>query len=279
MTNFDIDLRCGRLTRMKGKIIDAPANAEVELDSPNGLPEGPYGKQALDQHGAFHFDLLEPGEYTVVVHRNRPGDDLPYFAPVHLGEAGPRDLELVLPPFARIEGVVRTPRTDLQWQGTLRVTLGRQGYDTEVRVGPEGRFVWNAIPPGEWNLTVDTSLVYRADDPKRRLYLNAAPARTLRVTESGNLPLELTLTDEAARIAGTVDEPGMVNVTHVGDGLSSSRVAVPRPDGSFELTVEPGDYRVSLSGSADCARPGEDVKVESGASASVHLKACGATGN
>ncbi len=279
MTNFDIDLRRGRLVQMKGKLAGAPANAQVELDSPNGLPEGAYGKQALDQHAGFHFDLLEPGDYTLVVHRNRPGDDLPYFAPVHLGEAGLRDLDVILPPFARIEGMVRTPRTDLHWQGTVRVTLGRQGYDTEVRAGPEGRFALNAIPPGEWNLNIDTSLAYRADDPKQRLYLNAAPARTLRVTEGGNLPLELTLTDEAAHIAGTVDEPGMVTVTHLGDGPSSSRVAVPRPDGSFDLTVEPGDYRVSLSGSANCARMGQDVTVQSGGSAKVHLKACGADGN
>ena len=54
----------------------------------------------------------------------------------------------------------------------------------------------------------------------------------------------------------------MVTVTHLVDGLSSSRVTVTRPDGSFSLTVEPGDYRVSLSGSA-----------------SVHLKVCGASGN
>jgi hypothetical protein len=279
MTNFDIDLRRGPLAQMKGKIVDAPANAQVELDSPNGLPEGPYGKQALDEHGGFHFDLLEPGDYTVVVHRNKPGDDLPYFAPVHLGEAGVQNLEVVLPPFARIEGVARASRADLRWAGTLRVMLGRQGYDTEVRVGPDGRFAMNAIPPGEWHLTIDTSLSYRADDPNRRLYLNAAPARTLRVAEGGNLPLELTLTDESARITGTVDEPGMVTVTHVGDGPSSSRVAVPRPDGSFELSVEPGDYRVSLSGSANCARLGEDVTVQSGAGTSVHLKACGSAGN
>ena len=225
MTNFDIDLRRGPLAQMKGRIINAPANAEVELDSPIGLPEGPYGKQALDQHGGFHFELLDPGEYTVVVHRNRPGDDLPYFAPVHLGEAGLRDLEVVLPPFARIEGKVRTPRSDLQWKGTVRVMLGRQGYDTEARAGPEGPFVLNAIPPGDWNLNFDTSLAYRADDPKRSLYLTAAPARTLRVAEGGNLLLELTLTDAAAQINGTVDEPGMVAVTHLGDGLSSSRGA------------------------------------------------------
>jgi hypothetical protein len=46
MTNFDIDLRRGRLVQMKGKLVGAPANAQVELDSPNGLPEGAYGKQA-----------------------------------------------------------------------------------------------------------------------------------------------------------------------------------------------------------------------------------------
>ena len=279
MTNFDIDLRRGPLVQMKGRILDAPANAEVELDSPNGLPEGPYGKQALDRLGGFHFELLEPGDYTVVVHRNRPGDDLPYFAPVHLGEAGLRDLEVVLPPFAHIEGVVRTLRSDLQWQGTLRVTLDRQGYDTEVRAAPDGRFAIGAVPPGAWNLHVDTSLVYRADDPKQRLYLAAAPPETLRVTEGGNLPLEFTLTDDTAHINGTVDEPGIVTVTHLGDGLSSSRVAVPRPDGSFNLTVEPGAYHVSLSGSARCASMGENVNVESGGSASVHLKACGAAGN
>ena len=60
MTNFDIDLRRGPLVQISGSILDAPANAEVELDSPMECPEGPYRKQALDRLGGFHFELLSP---------------------------------------------------------------------------------------------------------------------------------------------------------------------------------------------------------------------------
>jgi len=210
-----------------------------------------------------------------VVHRNREGDDLPYLAPVHVGEAGVQDLEVLLPPFARIEGTVRTPREDLKWSGMLRVTLGRMGYETEVRVGPEGRFVLNAIPPGEWYLAIDANLAHRADDVAFRMYVNPAPPKTLRVTESGNLPLELLLTGEAGKITGTADEAGLVTVTEASGLFSSGKVAEIAQDGSFHLDVAPGEYRVGLGAAALCSQL---VTVQGGESVSVHLKACTASG-
>jgi hypothetical protein len=277
VTNFDIDLRRGRLVDVKGKVVDALAATEVELDSAKGLPEAGYGKRRLDPQAGFRFDLLEPGDYTVVVHRNQEGDDLPYLAPVHLGDAGLQDLEVVLPPFARIEGTVRTPHADLAWAGTLRVMLGRAGYDTEVRVGPEGRFALHAIPPGEWNLVIDTKLTHRADDVARRMYV-IAPVASLRVTESGNPPLELLLTDVPGKITGTVAEPGVVILMQVSGTLSTMQTVQVAPDGSFSAEVGPGEYTVAFANSTPCALMPERVAVQSGASVSVHLKLCAASG-
>ena len=273
-TNFDIRLRRTRLVEMKGKLLGAPAAAEVELDSRNGLPEGAYDKRVVDEDGGFRFDLLEPGDYTVVVHRNRPGDDLPYLAPVHLGETGVQDLEVVVPPFARIEGMVRTGRADLRWEGVVRVMLEKLGYDTEARCGPDGKFVLNAVPPGEWNLTVDSSLAHRAGDAARRMALNTAPPKSLRVTESGNAPLELVLTDEIGRITGMADEPGLVTVSQDGGSLRSSRAVMTGTDGSFLMEVAPGKYAVGMAGAASCSKTSESVTVAAGGTVSVHLKAC-----
>ena len=272
LTNVDVSLRRTRLVEMKGKLVDGPADTEVELDSANGLPDGTYGKRKLDEHSGFHFELLEPGNYTLVTHRNLAGDDLPYLAPIHLGEAGVQDLEVVLPPFARIEGTVRTARADVKWEGTVRVTLGRLGYDTEVRVGPEGRFALNAIPPGEWNLAADANLV---EAPK--MYVIGLPNK-LHVTESGNPPLEIMLTDETGTITGTVEDPGPVLVTVApdGGGVSTWRMAMSKANGSFTVEVAPGEYRVAAAGGKECALRFEKVTVPSGGSVSVHLKACAA---
>ena len=277
-TNFDIQLKRSPLVEMKGRIPDAPDNAEVELDSSRGLPDGPYNKRKLDAHGGFHFALLEPGDYTLVVHRNRPGDDLPYLSPVHLSDTGVQDLQVVLPLFARIEGAVRTLRADLRWEGVLRVMLGRLGFDTEVRVGTDGRFALNAIPPGEWNLAIDTSLTYRAGDARRRMYLNTQPPALLNVTEGGNAPLDLVLTDTTGRITGRADEPGLVTAFQAGVSRLS-RFAMPGADGTFEIEVPPGEYEIGLTGGADCAKAKQKVSVTGGASVSVHLKACGADQN
>ncbi|SPE40967.1 conserved exported hypothetical protein [Candidatus Sulfopaludibacter sp. SbA3] len=276
MSNFDIRLRRARLVEMKGKVVDALAETEVELDSGGGRPDETYGKRKLDEHGGFRFDLLEPGAYRLVVHRNRAGDALPYIQTVHLGQAGVQDLEVELPAFARIEGVVRTVPPDVKWEGTVSVQLGRWGDNTEVRVGPEGRFAWNAVPPGDWNLMVDANLVHRADDPRRRLYVVGSPRGLLQVRESGNPPPEIKLTDETGRISGTVEEQNVVTVAQVDAAFPFGRLAFPQADGSFAIDVPPGQYRVMIAGGKECSKVAEKVTVEVGITVRVHLKGCGA---
>ncbi len=277
--NFDIDLRRTRLVEMKGRVVDAAETTEVELDASRGLPDGPYGNRTLDEHGGFQFDLLEPGDYTLAIHRNRPGDDLPYLTLVHLGEAGVQDLQVVLPPFARIDGTVRTAREELHWDGLLRITLGRLGYETEVRVGPDGQFTLNAIPPGEWNLLVDSALARRADDPTRKMYVGPELPASLRVTEGGNAPLEIVLTDQAARITGTVDGPGLISIRQEGSAHSTWRMAVPEANGAFGIDVSPGEYMISPMGDAPCAKAPAKVTVKSGETVNVQLKTCRGTEN
>ncbi len=275
VTGFEIRLRRSRLVDLQGKLVDAPEGAEVELDSRNGLPEGAYDRRAVASDGGFRFELLEPGEYTLVVHRNRPGDDLPYLAPVHLGEAGVEDLEVELPPFARLEGTVSPERAGLKWEGVLRVILGRLGYETEVRVPPDGRFALQAVPPGEWNLTIETNLAYAAGDSSRKIYVSPLPAQTLLVAEGGNPPLDLTLTDAGGRITGTAEDPGLVTAAQVG-GAGALRIALPGADGSFAFDVAPGEYRLSMVTGSGCAEAGETVTVASGGTVNVRLKACDA---
>lgn len=257
MTSFDVRLRRTRLVDVKGKVVGAPAGAEIELDASGNRPDETYARRKLDEHGGFLFDLLAPGEHSVAIYRNRAGDDLPYITPAVPG------LDVVMPPFVRIDGMVRTVHPELEWEGPLRVTLGRLGYNTEVRV-PEGRFALENIPPGMWQLTLDDNLVHRAGDARRRVYAMGL-AKMLRVTESGNPTIEIVLTDETGKLTGTAEDP--VPITIVSDGRM--RHAFPARDGTFAVDLPPGEYQVTMTGRA-CKQ--ESVTIEPGGTASVHLQ-------
>jgi hypothetical protein len=267
MANVDARLRRVRLVEMKGRVSGALPETEIELDSGSDRPDETFARRKLDADGGFHFDLLAARDYNVVIYRNRPGDDLPYMTTVTLGQAGAQDLHLVLPAFVRLEGVVRTAPNEIHWDGPLRITVGRAGYRTEVRVNSEG-FALEAIPPGDWNVMLEDNLVRRADDAKRRLYATGFRSQMLHVTESGNPPLEITLTDQTGWIRGIADTVGIVFLKPAGDPFTFARIAPVAKDGSFAFEVPPGEYQVT------CNKESVAVTVQSGATAAVHLRSC-----
>jgi hypothetical protein len=264
MTNVDARLRRARLVEMKGRVVGALPETEIELDSRSDRPDETFARRRLDADGGFHFDLLAARDYNVAIFRNRPGDDLPYLTTVTLGQAGAQDLHLVLPGFVRLEGVVRTMPSDIRWDGPLRITLNRFGYRTEARVSSQSAFTLDAIPPGEWNLTLDDNLVHRADDPKHKLFATGIRGQSLRVTESGNPPLEITLSDRTGWIRGISDTVGMV-LLNAGNWI---RMAPVDKTGAFAFEVPPGEYTVT------CGKQSLAVTVQSATTALVHLRSC-----
>jgi hypothetical protein len=279
LTNFDVRLRRTALVELKGRLSGALAATQVELDSAANHPDQTFNRRTVDAHGGFRFDLLPAGTYTLLVYRNRPGDDLPYITTVALGSAGVQDLEIVLPSFVRLEGTVRTVRADLRWEGKLRLIIGRNGYETEVRVASDGTFGIDAIPPGEWTFMVDDTMVHRADDAKRRLYALGSRGKLLHVTEGGNLPLTIELTDETGRISGTTEGSVLVGVRSAGDPFTLNRVVPVDKDRKFIVELAPGDYRVVILGGADCASQAVSVTVQGSTTSNIHLRSCSAGGN
>jgi hypothetical protein len=274
MSRFDVRLRRIRLADVAGKIKDAPEGTEVELDSAGLRQDEMLPRQELDEHGGFRFELVSPGEHNLVIFRNRPGDDLPYITPAVNG------LEIVMPPFVKVQGMVHTERSEMNWGGALRVQLWQLGYSTEARVAPDGHFTMDNVPPGAWNLTLDDNMLHRTDDPSKRLYVAAihgnleknARGSVLHVTEGGAAPLDILLTDQTGRLTGTADEVTAVTITALTGWTGRSRAAFPNADGSFAIDLPPGEYRVMLSGAPQC--PAETITLEPGGTASVHLKAC-----
>lgn len=273
LMNLDVRLRRERLVEIRGRVVDANPETAVELDSGNGRPDETFGRRKLDAKGGFHFDLLTPREYTLVVYRNRTGDDLPYLTTVAVGEAGRQDVEVVQPEFVTIEGVVRTVRDDLHWEGTLRVRLGRLDHNLEDRVGPEGRFTFDAVPPGEWNLTTEPNLVHPVGDPKGKLYVAPRPGK-LRVTESGNAPLEIVLSDVVGHITGTSEGRTPVWAMRVGGGSGELHMGLTGQDGRFTLDLPPGEYRIAPACSLIDRQQAATVVVREGQNTAVHVKGC-----
>jgi hypothetical protein len=183
---------------------------------------------------------------------------------------------VVLPPFADLDGTIRTLQPEVKWEGPVRVVLSRFGFNTEARTDTSGHFLLHAVPPGEWNLEMDAALARLTAEPSRSLYLRPIPLASLIVTESGNAPLDFTLSDHGAKVTGKVEEPGLVSVMSTGFGRS--RAAMPTANGLFSVDVAPGEYRITQSGAA-CARSAQIVSVEGGTTTYVLLKACDRTRN
>ncbi len=132
------------------------------------------------------------------------------------------------------------------------------GLAREVTVSSE-KFTIDDLPPGKWVLQAESNALKKPDAIKlfiqsARLGTQNALAEPLTVTESGNPPLEISLTRESGRIAGTVvDENGLprrntvvlVARNGIGAALTFRTFGSTREDGTVTIDgLAPGAYRV-----------------------------------
>jgi hypothetical protein len=297
MAGFEVRLRRVPLVSLKGRVLDmAKENGappvEVALDSePSAVPDR-YVRHPVDAQGRFHFDGVPPGRHRLQVYRGAGSEDLPYAATV---DAGKDEVTVPVPPFVNLHGVVRSTVKE-PWDGVFGIGIGMDTAWRRIVVPDEdGTFTLTDVPPGEYRLRLESNNLQAGG---RTLRIAAARfgqanvlGKPLMVSEGGNPPVEILLSDENGGIAGSVEDidkaSGKVLVSAQSlEELPSTEAnfVEARPDGSFLFSgLLPGSYRViawpmvpSHQGIAGmpCADAAATVTVSNGQTATLKLKRC-----
>jgi hypothetical protein len=286
LRGFDIRLRRVRLVEFSGRIVERvggealPPGARVELSGTNTtIP--------LGVDGGFRFELLPPSNYSLLVYRANGSKALAYVVPVEIPKSGLVDYKIAVPPFASVQGSILAP-ADTEWAGQVILGLRSStspGISREWTVNSE-KFTIDDLPPGKWVLEVESNALKKPDAVKlfiqsARLGTQNALAEPLTITESGNPPLEIRLTRESGRIAGTVvDENGIprkntvVLVSRSGSAAFRSSGST-REDGTVTIDgLAPGTYRLLvLERGSTAMRTPTVVEVKTGETTIVRLTA------
>jgi Carboxypeptidase regulatory-like domain len=300
LRGFDARLRRVRLVEISGRIVERAGgepltDARVEL-LPAGttlntlLSDDAFKERTVADDGSFRFDLIQPGSYTLLVYRGAGAKALPYALAVEVGKTGIPDLKVAVPPFPTISGRVLAP-PDTQWAGQVLVNLRSAvpGVPSPDYTVTSENFTIEELPPGRWAVQVESNAVKRPDFEK--LFVKAvrfgtqnAIGETLTVSEGANPPLEIQLSTESGRVAGTVaDENGLprkgtlVLVFRATEkkvfGMAPATGST-NDDGSFAIDgLAPGSYRLVVvnDNGAPGLRDSVLVEVKAGETVVVHL--------
>jgi hypothetical protein len=290
---IDIRLERTAVVELHGRIVD------LARDRSPGVAQVGLGRDRrdVDEHGAFHFDLVAPGPHDLFVYRGTNGDDLPYAAPI---TADGEDVTVRVPGWTTVRGVVKAADADAGWQGALGISLvsdatGR--FTRSVLAAEDGTFTLDRIPPGPWRIAIETHDLETAADPKHKLHLASvrvgalnALGKPIEIAEGGNPPIEITLTAHTGRIAGTTsDKPAAADHVLIAARKPEGgelQIATANPDGSFLLPdLAAGDYQIGawaftadnaviLGPRKDCTDRMAGVTVKVDETAIVSLKVC-----
>jgi hypothetical protein len=285
LNGLDVRLRRVHLVSFSGRTVTRPggeALASVHVELMKSERDDPGDEtleaRAVDSDGSFRFELIPPGPYLLLVYRGENGTGLPYVAPVEIGKSGTWDKEIVVPSFQAIHGVVRV-KDDLTWQGHLGLAVMTELRGVQFRgltISESGNFVLEDVPPGEWQIGMSATAVRLPD--RRKLAITSARfgisnplTGSVVVMESGNPSLEIELSSDTGRIAGTAKDAhgGTVKVERIGAPrfYAAFPGALLKEDGTF-LTDElaPGSYGVEFGGTR------VQVEVKSGETTMVDLQ-------
>jgi hypothetical protein len=297
MIALDIKLRRVPLVDFKGRLVDlgkdeASRPVEVAIDCLPGPISGSFERHSVDDGGRFHFERIPAGHHTLLIYRGAGHDDLPYSVEVDAGKDEPA---VAVPAWVTLEGVVKST-AKAPWEGVFGVSLRGDGsWRKNVVPGDDGKFTLSAVPPGRWSLHFQSNNLHAGGRTLRIASVRAGAANVngqpLVVTESGNPPIEILLSDQRGRIAGAVEEgePKATQLVIVarplgGSAVSDNEFVETEPDGSFLFAdLLPGDYQLTAwalteSGQgirgADCSNHAANVTVTDGQTTTIHLKRC-----
>ncbi|HWC98078.1 MAG TPA: carboxypeptidase-like regulatory domain-containing protein [Candidatus Sulfopaludibacter sp.] len=293
---FDLRLRRFPMVTLKGRVLDlakreAAPPIEVAIDSEPSAVLDRYARHPLDAESRFHFESVPPGRHKLQIFRGGGSDDLPYVATI---EAGKEEVTVAVPPFTSLHGIVRST-VQQPWEGVLGIGLGTEAaWRRIITPDEDGSFTLPEVPPGNYTLRLESNNLQAGGRMLRiasaRFGATNVIAKPLTVTESGNPPIEILLTDESGVIAGTVETPdqsegALVVVQRTDDTpMTPENFAQAKADGSFTFgSLLPGEYRVAAwtdsrlrkgAFGADCTGRISNVTVLNGQTVTLKLKPC-----
>jgi hypothetical protein len=289
---YDVRMRRVRLVEFTGRVVeraggDPVRGARLSLQiAPNSPVAGEsFQEQPAGAAGGFHFDLIQPGSYLLLIYRKEGTKALPYILAAEVGKTGIQDREIVVPRSGPLEIAVRV-KDGGEWAGQVLFCMASRtaGGGTTGGAITSDRFLLDDLPPGQWRFTFDSNAVLRPQF--QRLAVTAASfgavnalTDPITVTESGNPVLEVELSTESGRIAGTVTGAvagrDLVLLRRAGaeGGSFLPASSSVKPDGTFLIDdLAPGQYEVGVLNPSSMHVPGlTRVEVKAGETAVVKL--------
>ncbi|HUH03048.1 MAG TPA: carboxypeptidase-like regulatory domain-containing protein, partial [Kofleriaceae bacterium] len=170
--------------------------------------------------------------------------------PVRQAQGQGQDVRIELASLARIEGTVTHAGAPVE---SFRVELSGSAMRAKNVRARDGRFALHRVDPGRYTVTVTSNLgsgeaaveVVSGKPTEITIELEALVAVRGRVTEQGGDPI-----DGAMVVASPDRGDGRMEVSIVSDDAPPTTGA----DGSFEIRVKPGAYRLLVLG-ADAPSP------------------------
>ncbi len=192
-----IDAALERGRTLRGTVVDAVVGAPVGgvTLTVHGKVQGshpvPGDQTVTDENGAFSFDGLTPGSFSL--HPYRPG----YFAEkenvrLKIGSEDPEPIRIAMRPGGTLEGRIENFQRDrVLWSALVLKRIAAEksdgapaaptGHENSVRISPDiasGKFSSSSVPQGGYQVqledqiakpSVDTSKLILAEDMETRL--------------------------------------------------------------------------------------------------------------
>jgi 5-hydroxyisourate hydrolase-like protein (transthyretin family) len=256
----DVHLQRVALAAFTGRALlhgrEPMGGVQVQLQAADPMSPKPIALEVTNADGRFGFEMIEPGEYALMVFYSERGLGLPYALPIEVGKSGVQDRQIVVPPLQTLRGMLRD-KDGAAWSGQVTVTLiakQKAGAERDTRLRGSGEFTIDGVPPGEWLLSIEGAALTRTND-KHTLTITHARfgaanpiTDPITVVESGNPALEIELSTETGRIVGRMVKvrQTVVMVDRVAAVNRYVTVRAPlKEDGSFVVEdVAPGMYEV-----------------------------------
>lgn len=278
-----LELRLPRLSSIAGRVLDSTgagvAQAVVQADdgrqsrNPWGGARGPQAE--TDDEGRFELTGITPGARSLVASAEQWADSLPLTVEIAPGEAR-ANADLALRVGGRIEGMVVTAEGDPEIG--VRVSWGGNpmgmGSSEETRTDGGGRFFFEHVTPGEWNVSTALSMAEIGEKVRGRRGQSAfieamGDMLTKTVTVVDGELTEVYLGGEPkrpVRIFGAVSRAGeavaeapVFAISEDSAMLQGMKAATSAADGSYEFIVDrPGSYVIN----ATAGRSGMELVVE-----------------
>ncbi len=241
----------GQGAELRGRITDAAGTGlghlTVQVWGTSRSSDGQSASAQTDSTGAYRFESLVPGTYTLSV---SPDASHRGFLPKSVSglavSAGtPLVRDLVLERGAVVTGVVIDARGAPLAEAVVRLTSlapNATDFDGETETDAAGRYLISPVPPGEYEITAQAPPYHNLAVYKARLTLTSGQELTQNLQLAAGAVIEGLIQDEEGNPVAGVLVYTLGHADHTSSSDSSGRYRLEQLSaGTYDLHVEPTD--------------------------------------